>query len=493
MSQGLSVSSLINVTVNLSSTAAQAANFDSLLIMGSSTVIDVTQRLRSYTQLSAVAADFGTTAPEYLAADDFFSQVPQPTQLYIGRWAQAASHGLLHGGALSASQQLMSNFSGISAGKLDIIVDGSPEVLTGIDVHTQTTLNGVASVVTTALSGVATCVWNSVYSRFDIISATTGTTSSVAFATTVSGEDLGVLMGLEASQGGNSVAGIAAETAVAATAIVDGMNTQFYGLMFASTSIVDADHLAIAAYVQGSSNPHIYGVGTIEASALNPSLSSDIGSELMAAGYTRTMCQWSSSDPYAVASLFGRMFTVDFTQQNSTITLMYKQEPGITAENLTASQAATLVAKRYNFFVNYNNGTAILQNGVMSGPAYIDEIHGTDWLANAIQTNVYNLLYTSNTKIPQTDAGTHQIVNIIEATCAAGVNNGLLAPGTWTSGGFGTLNMGDFLPKGFYVYAPPVSSQNAGDRAARKSVPIQVAAKLAGAVQSVNVLVNVNR
>jgi hypothetical protein len=63
----------------------------------------------------------------------------------------------------------------------------------------------------------------------------------------------------------------------------------------------------------------------------------------------------------------------------------------------------------------------------------------------------------------------------------------------WNSAGFGTLNQGDFLAKGFYVYAPAVATQNQSDREARKSVPIQVAAKLAGAVHTIDVQITVNR
>src|SRR3569833_1300264 len=113
MPQGLPVSRLIDVTVNLSPVAAQFANFDSLLIIGDSDVINVADRIRSYGSITEVATDFGTTAPEYLAAVLFFEQVPEPAQLYIGRWAQAATHGLLLGGFLSASQKLMSAWTPI--------------------------------------------------------------------------------------------------------------------------------------------------------------------------------------------------------------------------------------------------------------------------------------------------------------------------------------------------------------------------------------------
>jgi hypothetical protein len=263
--------------------------------------------------------------------------------------------------------------------------------------------------------------------------------------------------------------------------------------MFASTNVVDADHVAVAAHVEAADAPHIYGVTTQNTGALDPAFTTDIASVLKAAGYDRSLVQYSSSSPYAVASLLARSLSVDFAANNTVINLMYQQEPGVTAEVLTSAQADALKAKRCNVFVAYDNATAIIQEGVMSGTAYIDEITGTDWLANAIQTNVYNLLYTSTTKVPQTDAGNHLLANAAEAACIQGVNNGLLAPGVWTAGGFGQLAPGDYLEKGFYIYTPPIASQAQADREARKSVPFQIAAKLAGAVNTVDVLINVNR
>ena len=125
--------------------------------------------------------------------------------------------------------------------------------------------------------------------------------------------------------------------------------------------------------------------------------------------------------------------------------------------------------------------------------SFIDEVHGLDWLANAIQVGLFNVLYTSTTKVPQTEAGITQLINAVEQVCGQAVQNGLVGPGTWNAGGFGQLKQGDFLPKGFYVYTAPLSTQLQADREARKAPVMQIAAKLAGAVHSVDVVVNVNR
>ena len=50
-------------------------------------------------------------------------------------------------------------------------------------------------------------------------------------------------------------------------------------------------------------------------------------------------------------------------------------------------------------------------------------------------------------------------MTVANQTCQQAVNNGLVAPGQWNSGGFGQLSQGDLLPAGYYVYAPSVNSQ----------------------------------
>lgn len=491
MTTGLPVSRLINVSVNLTPLGAQFANFNSLLIMGSSNVIDTRERIRTYEDLGSVATDFGTTAPEYLAAALFFGQSPQPTQLQIGRWAQTATSGLLLGGVLTTAEKLASAWTSITNGGVNFTINGTARNLTGLNFSAITNMNGVASVIDTALGVNGDCVWNG--KQFIVTSSTTGISSTVSFATSGAGTDISAQLKLTSGTASYNVTGIAAETAVAAVTILDGLTVDWYGLMTASPSVVNADHLAIAAYIQGAGNKHIYGITTQETAALLSTDTTSIGYLMKQLGYTRTCYQYSSSSPYAIASLFGRILTTDFTANNTVITLMYKQEPGVAPEDLTSSQAAALDANYYNYFAKYNNNTAIIANGQMASGNYFDEVYGTDWLANYIQTNVYNVLYQSPTKIPQTDPGTHILVTTIEASCSQAVNNGLLAPGVWDSQGFGDLRQGSLLSKGYYVYAPPVATQASADRAARKSVPIQVAAKLAGAIHKSNILINVNR
>jgi len=494
----LPISRLVNVSINLSPAPAQMQNISTLLIMGDNAVIDVVERLRTYASIDAVAADFGTSAPEYLAALLWFEQSPQPVSLQIGRWAQAASIGKLVCAPLTATQQLLATWTAVVAGAFDVTIGAAVTAITGLDFSAQTNLNGVAGVIQTALAAAVagtTCVWNATYSRFEISDGgATGALSKISFLSAPAlGTDIsGMLGGLVSSSGAYVADGIAAETAADAVALMDNKFGQgWYALTLLGAA--DADHLAVAAFIEAANNKHIYGVSTNAAGTISSIDTASIAYQLSQLKYKRTVVQYSSLNLYAVCSLLARILTTDYNGNNTVITLMYKQEPGIVAETLTATQVDAIAAKNANVFVAYNNSTAIIQSGVACSGDFLDIITGTDWLALDIQTTLYNLLYTSTTKIPQTDAGNHTLVTGMESVLSQAVINGLLAPGIWEAGGFGALNQYDFLPKGFYVYAPLVATQNPADRAARKSVAFQIAAKLAGAIHTVSVLINVNR
>ena len=488
---GLSVSDIVPVSIVLSATPAQTRNFGALLILGDSDIIDTTQRMRSYTGSTGIGSDFGTNSPEYLGGLAFFSATPQPSICYVGRWARTSTHGTLMGATLGAPAQGIANFSSIANGGINLTVDGTAHNLTALNLTGVSNLNGVASIIQTALAGSATVTWDATNSRFVVKSTTSGTGSTVALAAAGTGTDLSVILGLNASvSGAYSVAGIAAETALAAVQTLLAQSNLWYGLAFASSvQPSDADYVAVSAAIQAASPTRVMEITSPEAGLLSTANSGDI-SDLITAN--RTFIQYSSTSPYAGIAAFANAFTTNFSGANSLYTLMFKTEAGITAEYLTETQSAALKANFVNVYVNYNNSTAILQEGRMSDGTFFDVIHGTDWLQNDLQTAVFNLFLT-NRKIAQTDAGVNQIVTTISNELEQAVTNGLVAPGIWNGPPIGAIVTGQQLPKGYYVYAPPVSTQSVAARAARQAPVITVCIKLAGAIHGSAIIVNVNQ
>ena len=496
------VSDFVAVPVSFTPNAVPFENFGTLMILGDSSVIDVGERYRQYTTELQVSADFGSNTPEYQAATLFFEQSPQPAILYIGRWASTATKGLLKAAQLTPLQQILSNFTTIANGSFHIAIDGVGHDVTGMNFSGALNINGIASIIQAALvsafgAGV-TCVWNSSFGRFEIRSSTTGATSTVGYGSTLAtlggSTDISTLLGLTSVSGASPpVVGIAAESALAAVQALAGATSAWYGLMDATTvALQQSDYVAIASFILAGSRTRIFGTTITNTACLDPTQTADLASVLQALNNRRVFWMYSGFNPYAVATMFGRGFTVDFTANNSTITLAYKQAPGLQGENLNETQFATLIAKGGNVNIKVNNGAIMLWNGQMTNGYWFDEVQGVDWLQNQIQVDVFNLLYTTTTKIPQTNAGSDLIANSIAQACEAGINNGLLAPGQWNASGFGMLKQGGTLSKGYYIYYPDISTQAENDREERKSVPFQVAVKLAGAVQTANVNLSVN-
>nr|DAG77417.1 MAG TPA: tail sheath protein [Caudoviricetes sp.] len=479
----LPVSRVVNVAVEMSPTAAALRNFGSCLILGDSDIIDTDERIRLYSSISDIATDFGISSREYLAAQAFFSQSPQPTQVYIGRWAKSATAGRLRGRTLSSAEQDISLFTAITTGTLSLTIDGASKSMASIDLSAETNLNGVASQISSALGVSGSCAWTG--ERFVITSATTGTSSTVA--TTDTGT-LSSLMGFAGSA--TSVAGVAAESlASAITALLD-YNTWY--MVCVAPDASDDSIVEAAGLIEAASPSRMIGFTTQNSTEIDSTASSTLGSRLKGLGYNRTILVYSSDSPVAAASVFGRMATINFEGSNTTLTLKFKQLPGVTAENLRSSQAEALKSHNVNAFCAYQNDTSILQEGITSGGWFIDETHGLDWLQNRVETDLWNLLYTSK-KVGQDESGATAIVSCVNKSLEQGVANGLIAPGVWNGDAFGALESGDTLSTGYYVYIQPFDEQSQSDREARKAPPIQIAVKLKGAVHFINVTITVNR
>lgn len=501
MAVNLPVSRLINIAYSITPQAAQGQSLSTGLVLGTSTVIDTVSRLRNYATLTAVANDFGTVAEEYLAAVVWFGQSPQPTSLSIGRWCKLAAAGELVCAGLSANASLLATWTAISTASFKVAVDGGVATnIPGMNFTAALTFPGIAAIIQTAIQALAgsfaavNCVYNTVFNRFELTSGTTGTSSSVSFLTAgTTGTDISGLMGGLSTSGGYTAPGVAAETALAAVVLFD---VQFAGQWYNLTipSAVDADHVAIAPYIDGDATPHFYWITTQEAQVLASGDTTHIGYLLQQLQSQHCYWQYSSQNAYAAWSAAARIATVNYAGQNTAISLMYKLEPGVSPESLTSTQINALEAYNGNVYANYQfgSGQPVLETGVCPSGQFVDTIIGVDGLRLQVQANMFNILL-SQPKVPQTDPGVNLLENGADSACAQYVTNGFLAPGVWTGNSFGQITSGQWLDKGYYIYAQSVALQTQSQRNARVSPPIQIAAKCAGAIDTVSATIYVNQ
>lgn len=484
------VSKVVKVSILSSPTFPKRKGFGLLNIIGISARLPVGNRMRFYSDMDAVAADFSSGDEEYKAAQVFFSQSPRPTELAISRRFNVAVPGEL---LCSVNyQKTLATWQAIADGAFKINIDGGAiEEVTGVNLAGAANMNAIAALIQTRLQVAmpnATCTFDG--TRFIFRSGTTGVLSTVDYTTAPAlGTDLGPLLGSRAADLGIKTAGAAIETIAGTLDALQNVDPSWYGFVFTS-EVVTQDIKDAAAWAEA--RVKMYGFTTSDSNVLDQTAIDDIMSHMKSNLYDRTICIWDNNDPYQIVSAFARGFTVNFNEQNSTITLKFKLLPGTSPVTITESQRLALVAKNCNYYT-YFGDSAMLAEGVMSSGKFFDERHGLDWLQNAIETNVFGYLYTRTTKVPQTDRGVAALVQQAEKACREGVNNGLLAPGIWNGMDLGETKSGSYLAKGFYVYAQPVAEQNTSDREARKAPPIQIIAKGAGAIHFADITVTFER
>lgn len=261
-----------------------------------------------------------------------------------------------------------------------------------------------------------------------------------------------------------------------------------------------ADHIACAAYLETAVPSSVYAYNTSDADVLTGTSSPpDIFTYLKSLNYARSIGQYSTTQDgvypnniYGIVGIMGYACGQNSGLANSAFTLKFKQEVGISVEPLSSTQINVIEGNNGNVYLEYGNYYTIFEQGKMANGTFFDERINLDMLVNNLQLTIMDLLY-QNPKIPQTDAGVTQLIEACNEACDEAVRVGFLGPGTWTGANILNLKTGDPLPAGYLVQAPALSTQTQADRELRKSVPLYIAIKEAGAVHSVLIGVYVNR
>lgn len=487
---GIPVSTIVAVNISVGAAFPQKSGFGTLLIVTNETgVVGAAERIRFYSDADSVSTDWGAMSEASAAAAAYFSQQPKPLQLAIATRFEADQAAELRGG--SNAETVIPTWAAITNPTFTISIDGVEEDIAAGTMAAVTDMDDVADVIETALQAVAaggytlaTCTWDG--SRFFIKSGTTGAASSISYVKTTSpaaGTDITELM--DCAQGDATKSdGFAGETITEALAAIQAKNERWYGLMFTKEMrddvVVNLEDGVEAAATWCEARVKVFFNTTNDLDVLDSVSTTDIASVLKTSNYRRTMTTFSSYvDEYPSASIAGRAFIVNFNQPDSTITLKFKQGPGISTESITTNQKTVLDSKRANAFIDVGGSTLFAESFMSAAGVFFDEVHGLDWLTEEIQNTVFGYLLTRTTKVPYTDKGLAAIEQQVIRALDRAVRNGLLAPGY-------TLD-GEFLPNGYKTVVIPVAETSQADIEARFYGGLSFVALGAGAIHRVQV------
>jgi Protein of unknown function (DUF3383) len=453
----LPVSEIIVINVSVAAQAIAPASFNQGLIVGPSTVIPsygANARLRQYASLAAMVSDgFTTSSPEYIAAQLYFS-ANQPAQfVWIGRNDLTAIQTVIpHAGNAG---------TGYVAGDLITVVQSGAS-------------HGVLTVLTVS-SGAVTSLGVTIGNQG------TGYANAVGLATT-GGTGTGLEVDITAI----------GETYLQSVEACQQVNQSWYGFMCCNAA--DADITALSAYSTANYLTLFYFGNTSDAAIINGTSGNIF--LLQQALKSRCFLQYATTqggvfpnNAYAAAAALGLACGLNTGLAGSAWTLAIKQLPGIAPEPLTATQYSNIINAGGNVCASFGPYTGYLMNGQCPSGNFVDQIFDRAIYVNLLQVNLMNLLI-SVPKVPQTDAGEHQLLAVCDQAAATMASIGWFGPGIWTGAPvLNNLATGQSLPNGYLNQAPPFATQSAGNHAARQAMPIYSAVIEAGAVQGVVVQV----
>lgn len=435
-----------------------------------------------YKDPTSVAQDFGANSLAAAIANAFFSQAPNPIQtqgyLVIIPRLQATT--------VKANIQIQDiNYEAVATGS------------GGNSITIAYTIGATAG------SEVVTVVGNAISVS---IASGVSTAAQVAAAVAASGPAAALVTATVYGVASNKQTGPVSPTNLANgsssalepvhTAMIRTINEVYYfGTLI---DVIPTSLNTLAAYVQGSDKMLFVGSNDKAAMASNGVLG------LLAARTQNNVRGLYYNDGTAAhtvnfaAAYASRGLSTDFSGSLTAFTMQMKQLVGFSPDTtLTQTDLNTALANGIDIYPPFGfQGLTATGNLYTSGAnGYFDQIYNQFWIKFALQVAGFNFLAQSATKIPQTETGMDGLKNAYRSVMTQAVSNGVLAPGAWNSAVvFGNVQnlISAVRDIGYYVYSLPVAQQLVADRNLRKAPLIQIAAKMAGAIHSSSVIVEVN-
>ncbi len=433
---------------------------------------------------SAVVEAYGTNSLTAQMVNNIFAQNPN---IISGRGYVAVIPLLNSVSAKAASfttaALTVSAFNAVTNGSLTITVNGTPYSLTGMNFKNVATVADVAQIIQNQISTVIITEDNG---KLVFSSKKVGSTSSVVLSSSTTGTDisgadyLNVATGTTA-QGANS----SGETIEAAIQRIKS-KVRFTGVV-STLWQEDSAVQNTSAYI--NSNDYIYLNVWADTAAIE-----GVCSDIAAANQNQTRClvYTNSLDgaKLMLAAYVGRAFSVNFSGSATSQTMMLKTLTNVLPDNgITQNDYTSAKKNGVDLYVSYEGDAGVFSSG---GNKYFDVVYENLALKYALQAQMYNALKTTNTKVPQTEAGMAVLRNAMGQVFEQFVRNGVIAAGKWNSAqtfGDPSTFINNIANQGWYVYSTPIAEQLQSEREQRIAPMIQGACKRAGAIHEADIMV----
>lgn len=494
------ISNIINVALLAGGKSAGRDNMNVVAILTPEQgVLSSDERYRAYKTAAAVEADWGTSSEVTEYANVFFATSPNPVNfggtLIVGYYRGAEevvpdTKAVLTGIQIPEAASIQ-KLQSIANGSLAIEVDGVEQVINDLNFQTAVDLEGVQAKIQAKLTG-ATIEYTD--GRFIITSETDGDISELNFMTPAPGGTfIGGILGLNEGSGATVVDGVdeytlEVETKQEGIAVLKSL-VNIKGACF-TERLLDGEILGLATW--GSANAVIlYGVfqGT---RYLQVSIDNPVWNVKLANG-SNFRCLYSKAGNRKFAAAYmSRVHTVNFNAENSAMTMQLKELP-VPAESYSQTELDSAKRVGLDLYTTIKDTSNVLTSHAND---FVDNVYNLTAFVDAVQTDMFNLLRSTGTKLAQTKTDVDKMVDQGEKTTKGFVRAGVFAPGTWSSPDtFGEVDVfhRNIELNGYYWLAGSLADQPQSDREERKSPVLQAAVKNAGAIHSADIIINFNK
>lgn len=485
MFQSIPASQIVNVNPSVLSSGGSPLSMNAVFLSENANL--PTGQAVSFATADSVGEYFGFTSAEYQAAAVYFKgfdgSTIKPGTLIFFAYNKAIEGAFLLGASVKSLS--LNELKKIN-GTLSVIIDGSEKKADSLNLSGAKSFSNAAELIGTALGSV-TVTFDSQLQAFKVASSTTGTTSTIAFATGATADALGLSenAGASISQGSNKTTPTETMQAVIGS-------TLNWATFTTITEPTLEEKLEFAKWSNNQNQRFLYVGWGKEAVATQTGNTTSFGAKLKESEYSGATAVYGGLDK--AAFLCGTVASIDFTEKQGRITLKFKGQSGLTADVTDATIAKNLEDNGYNYYgawATANDRFLFLSPGQISGEwkwidAYINQIRLNSQLQLAIIT-----LLTSAKSVPYNDIG----IALQRAACNDPINEAL---------NFGSIQVGVSLSEqqkaiinnytgvdaasqveaqGYYLYIGKATAQTRGNR---ESFPMKLFYTDGGSLHSVN-------
>ncbi len=365
------------------------------------------------TAKASIAEYFGVTSEEYAFAKHYFDfqtkANTQPKKISFARFTPDGADATLVG----MTNPNLTTLQAITAGTLNVTIDGTEKEITGINFSSATSLADVAALLTTAINtSNTTCTYDVNKKRF-VIEATTSLSYATGTVATAMGFVEGVAILSESS---------AAKTPLETISESAEMSNNFFSFCFLDT-LTTGEITSVAEWTSGQNVKYMYSVAvtTTNATAVQEAVKDYDGVAL-----TLDNGQYSNFMPMSAFA------AVDYTKPNSTLDVFYTQFDGITPTVTTNEARFAYDPLRINYYgMTQQAGQAVsfYQDGVLQGSIPSMTVYANEaWLKDSFITDILNLRLGIDS-LPANTTGKSLVMSVLMKTVNQALANGVVSAG----------------------------------------------------------------